>query len=181
VGRLFLSGLALALALAVSPPLTADAATIERVLAVVEDELILMSDVQIEAALQPLDASPSALWARHPHDPQRRALESAMLRTLAGDVGLYHPGEEDISARVAAIREATGSAEAYATLLAGLGLDESDLRAAVRRRMIAEAYARRNVAARAEDDPERWRARCDELVAGVEARLRIRRIEGAPP
>lgn len=156
-------------------------APVERVVAVVEERLVLLSDVRAEDALYRLRPEGSLLWTRHPDDPERRALEAAMLRTLAGDVGLYRPEDTEVESRLGQLRQAAGSALEWESLLAELGLDATGMRAQVQRRLIAEAYAQRNVHARAEDDPSAWMRRADELMLEVAERLRVRRIEPQTP
>lgn len=152
----------------------AHAEVIDRVMAVVEDQLILESDVRIEAMLATLDPEPSPLWTRQP-DPVERVLEAAMFRALAGDVSLYQPTEEAVADRIQRMRDAAGSSQRWREFLEDLTLDVPGLMIVVRRRMVAEAYAARTVQVD-QAEVQAWQAACDVLIEQVRTRLRIRVI-----
>ena len=152
----------------------ADAEVIDRVVAVVEDQLILASDIRIEAQLSEMDPSPFPLWTRQP-DALERVLEAAMFRALAGDVSLYQPPEEEVAARMQAMRDRAGSVQQWRAFLDDLGLDSPGLLLVVRRRMIAEAYVSRTLQVETIDE-QAWHAACEVLIEQVRARLRIRMI-----
>jgi hypothetical protein len=159
--------------------LAAAGEVVDRVVAVVEDRIVLESDVRWEAAMMQVEPAPALLWARTA-DPTVRATEAAGIRVLAGDIALYQPDSGSVAERVLVLSDAVGGPAALDVWLAGLGVDREGLVELLRRRMIAEAWAARNVAVRA-DDEAAWIAACDELVASQLERLRFRRTAPITP
>lgn len=163
----------LPLLLLLSSPVRAE--TVDRVLWVVESQLVLASDVHLDRVLTSLDASPSAFWDLPRERADQRAVQAAMIRGLAGDVALYEPSEEEVRARVEAIRMRFRDRTAWQSFLAGWGLDEDSLATALRRRMVVERYLARNINADP-SDTEAWAAAVHELLGEVRDRLRIREV-----
>jgi len=152
---------------------------VDRVVAVVEDRIVLESDVRWEAAMMQVEPAPALLWSRNP-DPAVRATEAAGIRVLAGDIALYQPDTGSVAERVRVLSDALGGPAALDAWLADLGLDQEGLVELLRRRMIAESWASRNVAVRA-DDEAAWIAACDALVTAQIDRLRFRRTAPITP
>lgn len=163
-----------ALLLLVAP--LAEAAVVERVVVVVEDELVLASDIDLDLVLTPLDASLSPFW-RHPRpDPTERMVEAAILRHLAGDVTYYAPSADEVRVRVDTIREAFVDRGSWQAFLQSWGLDEEGMKGVVRRRLVVERYLARNVPVEPTDEA-RWHAVYDDMMAGVRPKLRIRYVD----
>lgn len=165
----------------------ARAEVIDRVVAVVEEQLVTASDVALEADLARIDESPVPFWIVGHGDSLHRLIDAAVIRELAGDVALYRPSDEAVGARIEAMRGrfrspgaepgAAGGRDrsAWQAFLARRGLDEESLRGIVERRMVVEAYLSRNVPV-APTDPEGFVEAVDRILAVAEERLRIREI-----
>ena len=151
------------------------AGVVDRVVLVVEDELVLESDVRLEAVLTTLDDAPLPFWRRDHDAPERRLEEAALIRAMAEGVQLDQPDDASVAARVEGIRGRLGSAEGWAAFKSLWGLDDDAVTGLVRRRMIVERFLLRNLP----EDPanvERWLQACHALLAEVRPRYRIRSI-----
>ena len=155
--------------------LSAHAEVIDRVVAIVEEQLITTSDVTLEADLSRIDSSPVPFWSREHAEALHRLIDAAVIREIARDVALYKPSDEQIGARLAAMRERFPDRDAWQAFLTGRGLDEEALRAVMERRMIVEAYLQRNIAVSPSDE-EPFIAAVETLLAPWEDRLRIREV-----
>lgn len=155
--------------------LSARAEVIDRVVAIVEEQLITASDVALEADLARLDGSPVPFWSREHGEALHRLIDAAVIREIARDVALYRPTDEQIGARVTALRERFPDRASWQDFLTGRGLDEDALRAVMERRMVVEAYLLRNIAV-APSDEDRFIDAVDTLLAPWERRLSIREI-----
>jgi hypothetical protein len=158
----------------------ARAEVVDRVLYVVEDQVVLLSDVQIDQAIGPLDASPSPFWTRPGVAPEQRVVDAAIIRELAGDVSLYQPSDAAVRERLEAIRLQFPDAAAWSTFLAGRGLEEESLAALLRRRMVSERYLARTLRADPADT-RAFQAACDALLEEARPRVRIRYVEPTSP
>jgi hypothetical protein len=160
---------AAAIVLALSSVATAE--IIDRVLAVVSGDLIMLSDVEAVREFKLVDVSGAA-------DPVEAALLQLIDRALILDeVDRYappEPGADQIDRAFAGVRAVFPSAEAFATALARVGSDEARLRATLRQNLRLQAYLDQRFAA---DTPERSRAMTDEWVAGLRRRAEIVRYE----
>ncbi len=154
---------------------SAHAEVIDRVVAIVEEQLITSSDVTLEADLSRIDSSPVPFWTRGHGEPLHRLVDAAVIREIAHDVALYRPSDEQIGARVTAMRERFADRGAWQVFLRERGLDEDALRAVMERRMVVEAYLLRNIAV-APKDEDTFVAAVDALLAPWEDRLSIREV-----
>jgi len=154
--------------------LPARAGVVDRVVVVVEEEIILASDVRIERMLTGLDPAVLPFWSLDHATSQERLVMAALVRSLAAGVLLYEPEPGAVAARVGAIRARLGPSWQDWQRLTGLD-DEAVVRL-VRRRMVVEAYLSRNVL---EDpaDRERWLQACHELLDEVRGRFTVRFVE----
>lgn len=124
---------------------------IDRVLALVAGDLILMSDVNaaIEFGLVPQTAGA---------DPTGVVLSQLIDRALMlGEVERYAPPEpaaEVVEREVRAIRDRFGSAAAYGEALARYGIDESSLRQTLRANLRLRAYLAQRFSAVPPSDEE---------------------------
>jgi hypothetical protein len=154
----------------------ARAEVVDRVMYVVEDQLVLQSDVLLNAAINPLEASPSPFWSRPGADPAEQMVDAAILRHLAGNVALYQPGDDEVRTRTEAIRSRFLDRASWQYFLEGWGLDERSFRSVIRRRIVVERYLTRNLRADPAN-PEEWWAATDALFREVRPRVRVRRVE----
>jgi hypothetical protein len=154
----------------------AHADVIDRVVAVVEEQLITTSDIALETELSRLDASPVPFWQPTHGQVAHRLIDAAVIREIARDLALYKPTDEQIGARVAAMRERFPDRAEWQAFLTGRGLDEEGLRAVMERRMVVESFLLRNITVPlAEHD--RFVEAVDALLAPwEEERLRIREV-----
>jgi hypothetical protein len=165
--------LLLALALCLSPVARAD--VVDRVIYVVEDQVVLQSDVAFDKVIGPLDDSPSPFWDRPGIEPEQRVVDAAIIRELAGDISLYQPPDDAVRARVEAMRARFPDRASWSSFLEGWGLDEDGLRALIRRRMVVERYLARTLRADP-NDRAAWWASCNALLTEVRPRMRIRYV-----
>jgi hypothetical protein len=153
----------------------ARADVVDRVVAVVEDQPLLQSEVRLVAAMG-RDPSPVPGWtALHP-DPLEDLVDATMIRLLAADVGLYQPTREQVAERLAAFRATFERDEDFDRFVTEHGLDGPSLENALRRRMIVERYLLRNLVA-SPSDVEAWARECRALLDAMRPRLRVRVIE----
>src|SRR5471030_993543 len=113
------------------------AETIDRVLAVVANQLITLTDVTAASDLGLQSADGAA-------DPVRAVLNKLIDRELIlAEVDRYAPPEpsaEAVDREVARVRERFTSAAAFGSALARSGIDESHLRETLRRDLRMRAY-----------------------------------------
>lgn len=161
--------------------LPARAGVVDRVVAVVGDQVVLASEIRLEDELAHLDASPLPFW-----DPDRgtaleRLLDAAAIRRSASALDLYEPPDEAVRDRLEALRGRFASRADWEEFLARWGLDEPGLLAVLRRRMIVERYLLRNLQLRP-DEREAWLQAAEQLLMRLRARYEVRPIpERASP
>lgn len=163
---------ALALALATEP---AAADVVDRVVVVVDEEIVLASEVRLEAVLTGLDEPELPFWTLDNGTSDERMEQAALVRALATGVDLYDPTQEEIDRRVAILRSRFGADEAWEAFQQLWGLDDRGLGRIVRRRLLVERYLARNLA----EDPSNtseWLTACRALLDEVRPRFRIRHI-----
>lgn len=153
----------------------ARASVVDRIVVVVEQQLVMESDIRLEQVLAGLDPSPSPFWDRERVDARTRLVQAAIFRELAGDVALYEPGPDALVARMIALRGRFPNTDSYASFLEFWGLTETGLARVVRRRMIVELFLARNLQVDP-DDRSAWYAECEALLEQVRPRFRIREI-----
>lgn len=164
--------LLLALVLCAAP---ARAGVVDRVVLVVDEDIVLESDLRIEAMLTGLDDSPSPFWTLQNGTAAQRLEDAAVVRALAEGVSLYEPTPFEVAARVDGLRGRLGQESAWQAFLTLSGLDDEAIVRLMRRRMIVERYLARNLP---EDplDTRVWLDACHALLDQVRARFRVRRI-----
>ena len=152
----------------------ASASVVDRIEVVVEDQLVMTSEIQLEEVLSTLDIEQSPFWAASHKDALERLVDAAVIRQVSGDLKLYVPPDEQVRQRVEGIRQQFADRGVWSDFLQRWGLDEVMLRTTIRRRMVVERYLARNV----QSDPSQrsvWLKDCDELLLRLRGRLRIRR------
>lgn len=122
--------------------IVAQADSVDRVVAIVAGELVLQSDVAIDALLDPFDTAPSAFWTAPPVDRAARLADAALLRHRAGDLAIYQPSRDDVARRLAAIEAAHPNLDAQ---VQRLGYDRTMLENALKRRMIVDRLLERDL------------------------------------
>jgi ABC-type amino acid transport substrate-binding protein len=161
------SGLALALVLLASACLAAE--TIDRVLAVVAGQLIMLSDV---AAVRDLGIIMPAAGA----DPVGSVLGKMIDRELMlAEVDRYAPPEpeaSEIDREVAAVRARFPSEKAYSDVLARSGFDPAHVREIVRQNLRLRAYFDQRFIA-PDGDEQRRQTLIDEWVASLRRRTPV--------
>lgn len=150
----------------------AQAAIVDRVIAIVGEDPVLASEVALEIELAAVDRAPIPLWTCE-RPPEQIAIDAALIRGLADEVALYQPAQEAVVARTLAIRDAFGSR--WEAFLVEHGLDLPALQVIVRRRMIVERFLLRALATDPADG-DAWLAAYDEILGGLRDRVRVRVI-----
>lgn len=131
----------LGLALAAPPTL------VDRVVADVDGQLILLSEVAQEAILTEVDVDGTPFWDPNWLVPEQRLVSAAIVRNIAADVRLYEPSRQDVERRLEAIRGRFPRRRAWQAFLDRLSVDEARLAVLLRRRMVVDRYLRRNLLA----------------------------------
>jgi hypothetical protein len=154
----------------------AHAEVVDRVVAVVDGEPILASDLRLDESLRQIDPSPVPFWGAST-DPLDTAVSVVLIRHLAAGVALYAPAHEAVTERVAALRAAFGNHDLWQQFLTVHGLDDQDkIEAVVRRRLVVERYLLRNVQASPENT-DAWLAETSAMLEQLRRRpLRIREV-----
>lgn len=160
--------------------LAARAEVIDRVVAVVDGQPILDSEVRLEEWMTGLDPASVPFLRDVPRDPLQHAIDAALIRRAASDVALYEPPRDAVRERLERIRLRFDDREEWSAFLAEWGLDEARLEAVVRRRMVVERYLARNLVADPADGGA-WRAECEALLAQLRPRVRVRLIPAGEP
>ena len=154
--------------------------TIDRIVAVVEEEVVLWSEVQLEAELAKYAPATTPFWSTDRTDPASRLIEAAILRQLASGVALYEPPEDQVREHAESVRMQFPDRPLWLAFLAKYGLDEVSLRTRIRRRLVVDRYLSRNL-----DVPtgerQRWLEAFEPLMARVRERSRVRIVELQEP
>jgi hypothetical protein len=145
------------------------AETVDRVLAVVAGQLIMLSDVTAVGALGIVEPAPGA-------DPIGSVLSRLIDRELMlAEVDRYAPPEPDtadIDREVAAVRARFPSQKAFDDTLARSGFDVTHVREIVRQNQRLRAYLEQRFNA-PDNDPGRRQSLVDDWVAGLRRRTQV--------
>jgi hypothetical protein len=140
---------------------------IDRVLAVVAGDVIMLSDVSAARDLGLVESRDAA-------DPDRAVLSQLIDRALILDeVDRYappEPGADAVERAFNAVRARFGSPQAFAAVLARVGSDERQLRAMLKQNLRIRAYLDQRFAG---ETPERGEAIIAAWVAGLRGRATI--------
>lgn len=148
---------------------------VDRIVAVIDDKLVLASEVALESALAPRDASPVPFWRANSSSPDDRLVAAALIQRAAGDLALYQPDDIAVRARLDALRLGFDDIDAWRAFLQRHGLDEDGLLVMLRRRLVVERYLTRNIVA-STDNEEVWLASMATLLDKLVSRARVRRV-----
>jgi hypothetical protein len=154
--------------------------TIDRIVAVVEEEVVLWSEVQLEAELAKYAPATSPFWSTDRTDPASRLIEAAILRQLASSVSLYEPSEDQVREHAESVRMQFSDRSTWLAFLATHGLDEESLRTRIRRRLVVDRYLSRNLDVPTEE-PQPWLDAFEPLMTRVRERSRVRLVEAREP
>jgi hypothetical protein len=111
---------------------TASAAVVDRVLAVVDGQLVLLSDLRTARAL-------GTVTEDDPAAAVERLVDRRLMIAEASRYAPQEPAPGAVEARLASLRDAAG-ADRFAEVLALGGIDEAALRRSIRDDLILEAY-----------------------------------------
>lgn len=140
---------------------------IDRVLAVVAGDLIMLSDVRAARDLGLVDPGAAP-------DPDRAVLLQLIDRALIlNEVDRYAPPEpnaDSVDRAIDTVRGRFASRQAFEAALSRVGLDEGQVRAVLRQNLRIRAYLDQRFVA---ETPERSRAIIDSWVAGLRGRAEI--------
>lgn len=153
-----------------SPPTLVD-----RVVADVDGELVLLSDVDREAILAAVDPGGTPFWKPGWLPPQERLIDAAIVRAIARDVRLYEPTRNEVTLRLEGVRAQFPSRREWRAFLDRLALDEARLEVILRRRLVVDRYLRRNLLADP-DDPRAFESAAAKHLTELRAVTRIRRV-----
>ncbi len=152
------------------------AGRVDRVVAVIDDRVVLESDLRLDAALEQLDTAALPFWSSY--DPEERQIAATVVAVVAGDVALYRPHEAAVRRRLDTLRQAFAERAQWLAFLERWGLDEGAMLEVLRKRMRVEAYLRRNV--RPDPTEPGFMPAVEALLDELRARVRVRRIEVMP-
>jgi hypothetical protein len=155
--------------------LPAEAGVVDRVVLVVDEELVLESEIRLEGVITGLDRPALPFWTLDHATPLGRLEKAAVVRALASGVALYEPEAAEIEARIAAIQNRLGGPQGWRAFQQLWGLNDRAATRLMRRRIIVERYLARNVT----EDPTKsqaWLSACDALLDELRPRFRIRTL-----
>ncbi len=158
---------------------SAPSEVIDEVVAVVGDRVITSADVAIERELAARDPSPVPPLQAARSDPLQALVDRAVIRELAGDIGIYQPSAAAVRARAAALTISWVDPAPYARFLLVHGLTDESLSGRLRSQMIVERYVLRNLSPGADADPAVFAERYERWIAARRAEATIRMV-GAP-
>ena len=154
---------------------TAHANVVDRIVAVVEKDLVMHSDVRFEEIVSGIDPSEHPFWSQQRSTPTQRLIDAAVIRKLAGSVSLYSPPPEAVVARLSQIRARFGAEAGWQNFLEFWGLNDVNFARLLRRRMIVERYPNRNLPPSDVQNGD-WEREFEALMEQVRGRFRIRMV-----
>lgn len=165
-------------------PLPDRPVVVDRVVSVVGDRIITLSDVRLEEALRRWDPSPvEMLQRRRQEDTLALLVDAAVVRNLAGEIAIYTPSTPEVQRRVDGIRARFDTRDDFDAFLRQHGLTIESLAGRLYARMVTERYVARNIelaATSAGDSPDEAYARYLEWIEPERARVEIRMVPPQP-
>lgn len=140
------------------------AEVLDRVVAVVEGQPVLSSDVAIAAELARLD--PNTRLPPPNGDVTMWAIDMVVVRSLAESVKLYSPSAREVQERIDGLRSTFPDRGSWTRFLARHGLNEPRLEPMMRRQLVVERFLLRNIQADP-DDRVAWNAEAESLLAAL--------------
>ena len=153
--------------------LCAHAEVVDRIVAVVGDELVLASEIALEDAISRADTPEIPFWSHEHKTPFERLTEAALIRHTAGDVAIYTPTTDEVQARIEVIRRHFKDRGSWTLFLERWMLDEPSLRTIVKRRMIVERYLSRNISEKP-TDKQNWLSACETTINALRVNVHVR-------
>ena len=154
----------------------AQADLVDRVVAVIEDQLVLDSEVRLEQELAALDDTALPFWEPSRGKALDRLVDAAVVRVAASDVALYQPSDEDVRQRREAVRAQFEDRRQWTACLQTHGLTEDSLGVVLRRRMVVERYLSRNIQVAIEERGP-WKRASVDLISALRERAKVRLID----
>ncbi len=177
---LTLVGMLLVAAARSAPPTPGPPGTLaDRVVADVEGDLVLHSDLSFHEALEPFDVLATPFWSSLWSDAEQRLVDAAAIRHVAGEVALYDPSPAEVGQRLEAVTAAVGGPDNLTALLQRLSIDRARLQRVITRRLTVDRYLLRNLRTDP-DDALAWSLEAKDHLRRLRERLRIRRVPVAP-
>lgn len=119
---------------------------IDRVIAVISDQIITHSDVLLETELAWRLPSPvRALRQMQTSDPRQAYIEQTIVYRLTDQVSIYQPSAETIQQRLTELQATFASPEDYEAFQMRHGLSDDALLNTLRMRIAVELYVHRNI------------------------------------
>ena len=118
------------------------AIVMDRVSAIVGEQVLTANDIRLEAELAPIDPSPVPIIRITAADPLQSIIDLAIIRQKAGNIALYQPSTSDLRFRINHLRT---SSDDFDALLTRLGINESRIENILFARMVAENFVYRQV------------------------------------
>ena len=146
---------------------------VDRVVAMVDNNVVTASDARLHEALAKLDPSFVPILQGRPGQALDDAINIAVLRSVAGSVPVYLPKPHEVRDRIAQFRARWTDNQALTHFLIEHGLDGERLPAALRRRMIVERVVHRNFGP-AKTNAGEWDNRFDDWMNQQRKSTRIR-------
>ncbi|MEN0064539.1 MAG: hypothetical protein AAGA48_20490 [Myxococcota bacterium] len=150
---------------------------VDRIVADVDGQLVLMSDVAREAVLAEVDRSGTPFWDPTWRTPEDRLIDAAIVRTIASDVRLYEPSRQDVRRRLEAVRAQFPDRRSWRAFLDRISADEARLEVILRRRLVVDRYLGRNLLV----DPGNADAFKDAATLHLDRLRTIARVRRVPP
>ncbi len=123
----------------------AETTEVDRIVAVVGDRLVLLSDIQVELTLAARSPSPLSVLRRRQAEPLDMLIDAAILRGLAGETSVYQPSAAEVRSRLDAFQATFTDPADLRRWLDQSGLDDERLRGLIYARLVVERYVQRNV------------------------------------
>ena len=160
--------------------LTTHASVIDRVEVVIEEQLVMTSDIRLERALEAYDGDHLPIFTGDWGDPKSRLIDAAVIREAAGKLELYQPTPAQVQTRLASLRSSFQRRTDWEAFLQQHGLRQDSIHAVLSRRLIVEAYLRRNIAVDVSQTAQ-WTSTAKTHVDRLRARTRIRQVQASTP
>ena len=146
---------------------------VDRVVAMVDNNVVTASDVRLHAELAELDPSFVPILQGRSGTEEDDVINMAVLRSIAGNVPVYLPKPHQVRDRISQFRSRWSDNKEMMAFLAQHGLEGERLPAALRRRMIAERVVHRNFGP-PQADMNDWQKRFDLWMKEQRSTIRVR-------
>ncbi len=152
-----------------------EAVVVDRVVAMVDNNVVTASDARLHAVLAELDPSFVPILQGRTGKAIDDVINIAVLRSVAGSVPVYLPKPHQVRERISQFRARWHDNQALSDFLIEHGLEGERLPSTLRRRMIVERVVHRNFG-QPEADIEAWSMRFEEWMDQQRKSRRIRLV-----